>query len=539
MSRLPESKGARRAPLRGSMAEGARREMARRELARRGLVEYSEYVAPWYRAARHHRLVAGYLEEVLKYIESEGREGIGRLMVNEPPRHGKTEQISRLFPSYVLGKRPDSRIILTAYGADLAQADSAAVRGYVTGERFKALFGEQSAIDQAVDISDDTRSKSQWDLASPHRGGVVAAGVGGGIVGKGAHLLVVDDPFKNRKEAESKSYREGVLSWWTSAAYTRLEKGAAVVITHTRWHPDDLAGKLLKQMVVDPEADQWTVLTLPARAYGEEVYARDEAEQARKLAEGMYVPLADALGRKAGEPLWPDKYGAEALARIKANVSLTDAREWDAQYQQLPRAIGGNFFQAGWFRIESRAPEGLLWMRYFDLALTESRQNDYTASCALAMERNGDVWIRDMVRGRWTWPDAMEKIAALSDAEGLNVVYGVEATAFQLAAFQTLVADRRLASRTLIGIYPHQDKVVRALPLQARASLGKVHLVAGAWVQDFVEEMISFPQATTNDDQVDTAVGGLQMIGEYEAILAELAGQGTVVYEDRVGISEF
>lgn len=519
-------------------AEAAQAERARRELARRNFTAFCEYVTPWYHAARHHQFVAKYLEQVLLYIETDGKEGIGRLMVNEPPRHGKSLQISRLFPSFLLGKLPDKRVILTAYGADLAQEDSGAVRAFVTSPRYQNLFGERSTMDTPVDVSDSTRSKAAWDLAEPYRGGVIAAGVGGGIVGKGAHLLVVDDPFKNRKDAESKAYRDIVKSWWQSAAYTRLEAGGAVIITHTRWHPDDLAGTLLKAMMVDPMADQWTVLTLPAVALEAENYAQDEKDQRKKLAEGQWLDLVDPMGRLPGEALWPEKYPVEALKRIKANVSLTDVREWDAQYQQLPKALGGNFFQAGWFDIIPSAPEGLLWFRFWDLALTESKQADYTCGGAVAMDRHGDVFIRDMVRDRLTWPDAKERIAALSAVEGSNVVYGVEGTAFQLAALQELIADRRMANRTIIGIWPHQDKVLRALPMQARASLGKVHLIAGMWVSDFIEEALGFPTAS-HDDQVDSAVGGLQLIGEYEAILEQMAGQGTLVYDDRVAISDY
>ena len=144
-----------------------------------------------------------------------------------------------------MGKQPDKRVILTSYGADLAQDDSRAVRAYVTGSKFAALFGEKSTLDAPVELSEDASAKSAWDLAEPHRGGLVAAGVGGGITGKGAHLLVVDDPFKNRDEANSEAYRKRVMSWWRSSAYTRLEDGGAIVITHTRWHPNDLAGELL------------------------------------------------------------------------------------------------------------------------------------------------------------------------------------------------------------------------------------------------------------------------------------------------------
>lgn len=255
-----------------SVAVEAKRERARREKARRDFTAFSEYVAaPWYRAARHQRVVAEALTQVARYIETKGREGIGRLMVFEPPRHGKTEQCAQLFPAWVLGRMPDTRVILTAYGAGLAQKSSRAVRGYLTSQRYATVFGELSARETPIQLSDDSRAVTDWDLAEPHRGGVMAAGIGGGITGHGAHLFIIDDPFKNRDEAESEAYREKVLEWYSSSAYTRLEDGGAIIIIHTRWHPDDLAGQLLKRMASGGEySDRWIVIDLPALAWGTE-----------------------------------------------------------------------------------------------------------------------------------------------------------------------------------------------------------------------------------------------------------------------------
>src|SRR5512139_2333344 len=190
--------------------EEALEERVRREKARRHLVEFSEYVSPWYRAARHHRLVAEYLELVETYVRTGGHTGISRLLIFQPPRHGKTEQVSKQFPAWVLGRNPDIRIIMASYGADLAVDNSRAVREIVKGERFTALFGNLSTVDAPVELSSDSRSVEAWDLAAPHRGGMRASGVGGGITGKGAHILIVDDPFKNRQEAESEAKREEV-----------------------------------------------------------------------------------------------------------------------------------------------------------------------------------------------------------------------------------------------------------------------------------------------------------------------------------------
>ncbi|MBE3038627.1 MAG: hypothetical protein IMZ62_07435, partial [Chloroflexi bacterium] len=200
-------------------------ERARRELARRHLAHFGQYMEPKWTIAPHQRLICQYLEKVYRYIETHGQEGIGRLIIEMPPQHTKTTWASRFFPAWLLGKRPDSNVLLTAYGADLATENSRKVRNMIQGERYKNIFGERSALAEAVEISSDSRSTTSWNLSDPYTGGVVAAGVGGGITGRPADLLVIDDPVKNRQEADSIQHRKSVLSWFDSSAMTRVRKG--------------------------------------------------------------------------------------------------------------------------------------------------------------------------------------------------------------------------------------------------------------------------------------------------------------------------
>lgn len=504
--------------------EAALAERVRREQARRGLVAFSEYVAPFYHAARHHRYVAEKLEQVERYIASKGKEGIGRLMIVEPPRHGKTEQVSRLFPAWLMGRRPDSRVILTSYGADLAQDDSKAVRAYVTGERYAALFGATSTIDDVVTLSEDTRSKSNWDLAEPHRGGVVAAGIGGGITGKGAHLMVIDDPFKNRDEAESETYRRKVMSWYRSSAYTRLEDGGAVVITHTRWHPEDLAGQLLALMANDPLlTDQWEVVFLPALGLEPGQYSRDEEDFQRNLLRGIYLPQADPLGRAPGQALWPEKYDEAALARIRANIG---EYEFSALDQQQPRPAEGGFFDEKDFTIVERAPEGLRWVRYVDLALGRTQTADWNATVATALdESDGTVYYRDMLRVH-ELSEFCEQLKhwMTSDSER-GVEWGLEDVAFQSLVIKDLLKEPALAAVAMRPIHPESDKVSRARAVQTRARQGKVRLVRGAWNRTFIAEALTFP-AGAHDDQVDTFSGGLILLNRKIQIKAATSHQG-------------
>lgn len=244
-----------------------RREIARQVLARRALIPFAWYTFRGYAAAPVHRLIAGHLERVERYIATGGREGTGRLMIFMPPRHGKSELVSVRFPAWFLGRNPDARVILSSCTASLATGFSRQVRDIIRDEPYQTLFGVQSTLDEAdwVRISDESRAADAWDIAG-RRGGLIASGVGGSIVGRGANLGIIDDPFKDRNEAESKSVREAVDAWYRSAFYTRLEDGAAVILMHQRWHYDDLAGRLLRRMVEDEDTDQWEVLSLPAIA---------------------------------------------------------------------------------------------------------------------------------------------------------------------------------------------------------------------------------------------------------------------------------
>lgn len=498
-------------------------ERVRREKARRHLVQFSEYLLPFYKAARHHQIVAEKLEQVERFIATKGKEGIGRLMIFEPPRHGKSEQVSRIFPAWVLGKNPDARIILTAYGAELATGDSRKVRDYVSMNRYKAIFGAKSTKDVPVELSADSASVSAWDLALPYRGGVVASGIGGGITGKGANLLIIDDPFKNREDAENKAYREKVMSWFKASAHNRLEDGGAIVITHTRWHPEDLAGQLLKLMAEDPLlADQYEVVFLPALALPEEEYCRDEAQFQKNLEHGLCVPQADLLGRKPGQALWPEKYDEQEMAKKKFNEGEYN---FASLYEQLPRPATGGFFDEADFVIvtEELVPKGLRWVRYVDLALGESKAADWNATVACAMdEKTGKVYYRDMLRVHELGP-FLEQLESwmLSDKER-GVEWGIETNSFQNLVWKDLMKKKKLVAVAIRKIIASTDKVADARPLQTRAKQGLVCLVKGAWVRGFLEEATAF-WTGPHDDQIDTASKGLKMIGETGTIRMHVA----------------
>ena len=493
--------------------ELARAERAKRVLARRHLIDYSKYVAPWYEPAKHHIYLAGFLEEVKRFIETKGTEGIGRLIICEPPQYGKTEQASRLFPSWVLGDLPDSRIILTSYGADLATENSRITRNYVGSEAYANLFGARSAMDEPVELSPESRSVVSWNLKD-YRGSVFAAGVGGGITGRPANLVVIDDPFKSREDAESATYRNKVMSWYRSVVYPRVANtpGAAIIIMHTRWDQEDLVGQLLTQMVSDPEADQWTVVFLPALALDADKYPKDEAEFKENLLRGIYIPTSgDPLGRQAGEPLWPERSDAVKINRTRANMLDYD---FEALFQQMPRMAEGEFFDDKDFQIIEKGPENLQWYRYVDLALGESTTSDNNSTIAVAIDENtGDLILRDRIKVRELKEFLPQvRTSMLSDAES-KTEWGIEDVAFQKLVVTQFLKDKTLVKVRIRGVKPLGDKVERARPWQLRAKQGHVKLVRGPWNLDFIREATSFPKGR-HDDDVDTVSGGVQMIAE-------------------------
>lgn len=501
----PSPRGEMRTPKK-AMAEAVER-----ELARRHLLNFCGYVDPKYPAqARHVQLMTEKLEQVARYIETGGAEGIGRLMVFMPPRYWKSQTASRNFAAWMLGKNPEMRIILTSYGADLASKHSKGVRDLIESKRYHALFGSLSSAEEPVMLDPDSRSAAAWDLHG-HRGGMIAAGVGGAITGFGANLLIIDDPFKNREEASSKLRRESVYEWYQSAAYTRLETGGAIIIVMTRWDQEDIAGKLLSAMVSDPEADKWEVLSLRAEALPAEAYPKSGDEFDENLLRGIFVPYADPLGRTEGEALWVEKHDAAALKTIRANISDF---EFEAQYQQSPRLAVGNFFDDTDFQLVEKAPDGLQWFRYLDLALGESETSDFNSAIACAMDADGNLYLRDRLKVRNLEAFFRSCIDLMKQENEHGTVWGVEDVAFQRLVFRDFMKDPTLANISVMRLKPNGDKVERARPWQLRAKDGKVRVVKGMWVNDFIREAASFPGGR-HDDDVDSISGGVEMIARF------------------------
>jgi predicted phage terminase large subunit-like protein len=300
------------------------------------------------------------------------------------------------------------------------------------------------------------------------------------VTGRGADLVIIDDPVKNREEAESPTYRDRVWDWYTDDLYTRLEPGASMILIMTRWHEDDLAGRIL----ASERASDWSIVNLPALAEKD-----------------------DPLGRTEGAALCPERYDEAALAGIQ---EVLGSRSFAALYQQRPQPAEGALFKREWFNVVDGAPKGLRWGRYWDLAASTKTSADYTASAAVAQDDDGNLYIRDMVRGRWEWPDARKILVDTMLAEP-DVTHAIEEAMHGLAAIQELRRERSITHISLRGVRVDRDKLTRAMPWSARAEARKVRLVRGPWIGAFLSEACMFPQGT-HDDQVDTISGGVELV---------------------------
>ena len=415
---------------------------------------------------------------------------LDRVMILLPPRHGKTEEASVRFPSWFLGRNPSKRIIGCSYNDDLALEIGGKVRDIFAGEIHKSIFSNTP-----MRLTADTSAKRKWDIEIfvngkwiKSDGGYVGAGVGGPITGRGAHVLLIDDPIKNWEEAESLIYRERVWKWYQSTAYTRLEKGGAVILILTPWHKDDLAGRLLKEQ--NNGGDRWHVVRFPA------------------------IATEDETHRKIGEALWPEKYSLTALERIKAVVG---SRAWNALYQMRPTEEEGDILKRRWFRFFShREGEHQIRIQSWDTAFKEKKSQEdkqrktaYSCCETWSLTSQG-FWLEDVYREQIGFPDLKKQVKIQYAIHKPDLVI-IEDKASGISLLQELQLGQELP---LFGFDPGSaSKIVRLLEATPMIEGGLVHIRAGMpWTDSFIDECADAGPAALYMDQVDAMSQALKYL---------------------------
>jgi predicted phage terminase large subunit-like protein len=481
-----------------------------REVARRRLIRFTGWTYPQYRAEDVHEYIAEALDEVV-------RGWVDRLMIFAPPQHGKSELTSVRLPAYWLAKRPDDPVILASYAASLAESKSRQARQIVESNEFRSLF-------PAIRTRPDSRAVNLWQLDAPYRGGMLAVGVGGPITGHGARLGIIDDPFENWEQAKSQTYRDRAWEWYRTTFRTRIWEGGAIVLIMTRWHEDDLAGRILAE-----QGKRWKVLRLPALAES------DEERNTNNAYLGLPPESVDPLGRLPGEPLAPRRFSAVALHELKVDVGSVG---WAAEYQGVPRPAEGNRIKREWLKIVDAVPRAARRVRYWDKAGTEEGKGARTAGVLIAMTDDGKTFIEDVVFGRYSAlqrEEVMKQTAIFDrDKYGHEVQIWIEQEPGSGGKESAESTIRNLAGFPVFPERPTGDKDVRLEPFAAQSEADNVRLVRGSWNHEYIEEMCAIPNGATRD-MGDATAGAFNKLAEYRVSMATMKTRGLVPQVQRPG----
>jgi predicted phage terminase large subunit-like protein len=427
-------------------------------------------IASWegYKPARHHRIIANALERV-------ERGELKRLMIFMPPRHGKSMLASEFFPAWYLGKHPDHQVIHTTYGQELADGFGRKIRNQLKDPLFGAVF-------DGVGLSGDSSAAARFHVSRAGMNGqdgvYHAMGIGGSATGRGANLLLIDDPVKDREEAESELQREKVKDWYRSVAYTRLMPNGAIVVIQTRWHTDDLAGWLLEEH----KHENWEVINMPAL---------NEHEEA----------------------LWPESYPVERLMQIRETVG---PRDWEALYQQRPRAVSGAEFKRHWIQhyTSKPMPHEMSVVILVDPASGKRESNDFTSMWVIGLGQDQNYYVLDIIRDRMNLTERSECLFRLhrkwKPIEVRYERYGMMAD----VEYIRQEMDRksyRFVIREVGGATAKVDRIRRLIPLFEMNRVWMPHQlfytdIAGKeheLIEEFIEqEYLAFPVGR-HDDMID------------------------------------
>ena len=434
--------------------------LEKQQKAKDNFMDFVKMMWPSFIGGRHHQMVAEKLEAV-------ARGELKRLIINMPPRHTKSEFASYLFPAWMIGRRPDMKIMQATHTADLSIRFGRKVKNLMETKEYQGLFD--------VRLRSDSKAAYRWE--TDDGGEYYAAGVGGNIAGRGADLFIVDDPH-SEQDAMSPTALENAWDWYTSGPRQRLQPGGAIILVMTRWGENDLTARLLKQAGRDPKADQWEVIELPA--------------------------ILDS-----GEALWPEYWKLEELEKIKASIPLT---QWNAQYMQQPTSDTAAIIKREWWRPWSKdnVPRLQYVMQSYDTAFLKTRTADFTSiqTWGVFYPEEGyapNVILLDAKKGRWEFPD-LKRIAYEESKYWDPEVILVEAKAAGLPLTQEL----RSSGLPVVNFTPSRgnDKHARMNSVAPLFEAGLVWYPETSWAEEVIEEMAAFPFGE-HDDHCDAATQAL------------------------------
>ena len=448
--------------------------------ASRNLIHFARFMYPKYEAEWFHYLIADHIERAYA-----GK--ITRLMVFIHPRAGKSLLCSKLGPAFYLGAYPGKTMICSTYGLDLSSEMGREARKYVKDSSYAEVF-------PGTFLSLDAKSKTDWKIVHPERYESLyyATSVGGAVTGKGAHVLLIDDPIKGREKCMNEEERNRAWNWYVSDAKTRLEEfDSSVVVIQTRWHEDDLSGRLLLQ------DEGWTILKLSAVAEQDEEFTLTNPDYIEELG-------TDKVGREAGEPLYPKKYPLERYLSIQRD----DPVFYEALYQQNPSVEEGTQFKRDKMHLVelSQVPEPILTVQSWDTSQTTNAQSDFSACATLAYD-GASIYVMDVFLKKMLYHELKQTAMDMFDRDGPDFVL-VELRSNGIE----LVNDLTQTRLPVEGVHVNNEsKKFRAISVSSAFHSGGVKIVRGEFTKALVTSLAKFPNAK-HDDDVDAVVQGVRWI---------------------------
>lgn len=439
--------------------------------------------------ARHLEILDEALTDVLRYVESGGQTGTARLMIAMPPRYGKSTTVAQLFALYALARNPHYRIMLASYGARLAGNLSYDARDLARREAMQQRY-------PTLALRADAQEQADWKLAAG--GGMLAVGAGGAITGLGGDILIGDDLIKNAAEAQSQLMRDRTWRWYQEVFLTRRQPGAAMVLIGTRWHVDDVQGRLLKQ-----EPEKWRILRFPAIAEAED---RDAAEW-----------------RAPGAALWPERYPLAEVLDVRGSMS---DYSFGALYQQRPVPAEGGLFKRAMLldAVIDAQPPIVRKVRYWDVASSEKTAADYTVGVLLGITHGQEYIVLDVVRFHAELEYVPRRIATIAQLDGPTVIQGVESVFYQSRIARSIQAMPEMHHHAIREVRNDRDKTTRIIPVLDRLVAGRVKFVRAGWTEGLFDELCSFPQGL-HDDQVDALAGAYALADAFRRPIEVTVGR--------------